>query len=118
LIIAFEPVQNLTLKIFGTNSEAHEWEHKLEDERLENPATVNYAALEKQIFERHPYKKEIQLYSFNLSDSSSYYVMNVAKSIGLKSAEDAERIYVDRQTGEEIATPGFVSAHNTVENTW
>src|SRR5690606_22484114 len=32
LIIAFEPVQNLTLKIFGTNSEAHEWEHKLEDE--------------------------------------------------------------------------------------
>ena len=118
LIIAFEPVQNLTLKIFGTNSEAHEWEHKLEDERLENPATVNYAALEKQIFERHPYKKEIQLYSFNLSDSSSYYVMNVAKSIGLKSAEDAERIYVDRQTGEEIATPGFVNAHNKVENAW
>lgn len=118
LIIAFEPVQNLTLKIFGTNSEAHEWEHKLEDERLENPATMNYAALEKQIFEQHPDKKEIQLYSFNLSDSSSYYVMNVAKSIGLKSAEDAERIYVDRQTGEEIATPGFVSAHNKVENAW
>lgn len=118
LIIAFEPIQNLTLKIFGTNSEAHEWEHKLEDERLENPATVNYAALEKQIFEQHPGKKEIQLYSFDLSDSSSYYVMNVAKSIGLKSAEDAERIYVNRQTGEEITTPDFVNAHNKVENAW
>ncbi|GAB3011305.1 PepSY-associated TM helix domain-containing protein [Niabella terrae] len=118
LIIAFKPVQNLTLKTFGTSAAAHEWEHEIEDARTAPGHNAHYATLETRLFEKYPDKKEIQIYTWDMNDSSAYYVMKIAKSIGLKSAENAQRIYVDQRTGRELLPPAYVNRHNKVENAY
>lgn len=118
LLIAFRPLQELTLKMFGTSSKAHEWEENIENIKIGADHWKNYADIEKDIFNRYPERNDIQIATFDLSDSSSYYIMRVAKSIGAKSAEKVTKLYVDRLTGKEIPVPKFVTTHNKIEDVY
>ncbi len=115
LLIAFEPLGNATMRLFG-GIDPHHWkpERVFSDEDKANSVFYINDAVD-AAFRMYPDKKEAQIATFRLG--GPYYNVRVSNRIGLKSAESPKDIFFDRVTGR-IATdvPQSVIRGNKVEN--
>jgi len=113
LIIAFEPFSKFTIKAFGGNA-SHDWEEQLPAfDDLKQPADINQTIA--KLFDSYPNAKEAQVATFKI-DSVGTYGLRLARTIGLKSADNAHIFFVDRYSGKPIATPKEAEMHEVVEN--
>ncbi|RQP18322.1 MAG: PepSY domain-containing protein [Parapedobacter sp.] len=115
LIIAFHPWAEFTLKLFGGNP-SHEWMDTLSEHRGDaTPASVN--ATLASLFAQHPQKREAIVYTYSFG-KQGHYLLSLAKSAGLKSAEGAEPFAIDRYSGRPIELAHGNRMHLLVENTY
>ncbi len=113
LLIAFHPVAESTIKLFGGDPET-EWQKNLP----KNDSTKSVYPINKvvdQEFAKHPKQKVGQIWLYNL-DASGYYTTVTASNVGLKSAESPEIVFVDKYTGKEIQIPAKSHKTEYIEN--
>lgn len=115
LLIAFHPLAESTVKLFGGDPEHEKWE---KDMPLNDPAKSTFAinAVFEQEFTRHPQQKLGMIWLYNL-DSSGFYKVTTASKLGLKSAENAEMTFIDKYTGKNIPVPKKSMKGEYIENT-
>lgn len=113
LIIAFKPLDTFTKNVFGGNA-AVELEKILPKNDTTRMAFPINEAIE-AAYSLYPEKQEVQLYTYRLKQSG-YYTLNVAKRIGLKSAEANEFLVVDKYTGDKIVLPEEGEMNEKIEN--
>ncbi len=113
LIIAFKPLFHLTANTFGGNS-AVEWNQNLTD-RQESDERFPVREVMNAVFDACPEANEIQYYTFK-SDEWSYYAMNAARRIGLKSAMNNKFFVFDCYSGEMLDLPPEAIVNEKVEN--
>lgn len=114
LIIAFGPMADLTLKVFG-GATGHEWEEGLPA----NDTTKSVASIEhvvQRYFKNDPSVKAVQLGTYFL-DKRGYYMLSAVSWVGLKN-HVGHTYLVDKHSGEELALDASVSRHFEVENVW
>ncbi|MFC6100482.1 PepSY-associated TM helix domain-containing protein [Olivibacter domesticus] len=113
MIIAFKPFAKFTIEAFG-GSASHDWEAQLPAfDASKRPSDINRTISE--LFAAHPDKKEAQLETFKI-DSAGTLGLRLARTIGLKSADDAHVFFVDRYSGKPVAAPKEAKMHEVVEN--
>ncbi len=115
LLIAFEPLGNATMRLFG-GIDPHHWksERVFSDEDKANSVFHINDAVD-AAFRMYPDKKEAQVATYRLD--APYYNVRVSNRIGLKSAENPEDMFFDRVTGKvAIDVPQSVINGNKVEN--
>lgn len=116
LIIAFEPLGNATMRLFG-GVDPHHWKpERVFTEEDKSHATFHINDAVDEAFRMYPDKKEAQVATYKMD--TPYYTVRVSNRIGLKSAESPENIFFDRITGK-VATdiPQTVIKGNQLENT-
>lgn len=113
LIIAFKPFAKFTVEAFGGNA-SHGWEETLpafEDGKV--PADINKTVF--TLFAQNPRAKEAQVPTYKI-DSAGSYGLKLARTIGLKSADNAIIYFIDRYSGQPIDVPREAAMHELVEN--
>lgn len=113
LIIAFKPLQKLTISAFGGDP-AHAWEETLPKfKEQQKPVELNDIISEN--FKKFPNAQAAQVATFKM-DSSGYYGIKFSRMVGLKSSDGADFVFVDRFSGKEINPPKAGLMHEKVEN--
>ncbi len=113
LIIAFKPLQKLTIASFGGDT-SHAFEKSLPDFKPEKQPYELNTVIERN-FKRFPEAQAAQVATFKM-DSSGYYAINFARMIGLKSSDKANHVFVDRYSGETLHVAKSALMHEKVEN--
>lgn len=113
LIIAFKPLQKLTIGAFGGDA-SHAFEKSLPVFRPDKKAYELNTILE-QNFTRFPEATAAQIATYKL-DSSGYYAVNFARMVGLKSSDEANHLFFDRYSGRELKVAKAGLLHEKVEN--
>lgn len=115
LIIAFKPLQKLTIGAFGGDT-SHGFEKALPKFRPERQAYELNKVIEDN-FARFPDSRAAQVSTYRL-DSSGYYAINFARMVGLKSSDGANHVFADRYSGKtlDVAKAGLM--HEKVENVY
>ncbi len=115
LIIAFHPLQDITIRSFGGDPE-HDWMYTLAPHKEDaNSLSIDQVLLD--LFQQHPEKKEAKVWLYNL-DETGYYMVSLGRSIGLKSVEAHLPIAVNRYSGQEIRLTYPQKMHIIVENSY
>lgn len=113
LIIAFKPLSKLTIEAFGGNA-SHDWEENLPAfDGEKNPADINKTIF--TLFAQNPDAQEAQVATYKI-DSAGSYGLRLARTIGLKSADNAHIYFIDRYSGQAIDAPQEAEMHELVEN--
>jgi len=115
LIIAFHPLAEWTIRTFGGDP-SHKAEKVMPKFKPNETAPDIFHAID-NLFAAYPDKKEAQVLTYKL-DSAGYYMVTLAKSIGLKSAEDADYFFIDRFSSKVINTPSDMIKHEEIENAY
>lgn len=115
LLIAFEPLGNATMRLFG-GVDTHHWKSERvfsDKDKAHSVFRINDAV--DATFRMYPGKQEAQVATYRLE--GAYYNVRVSNRIGLKSAESPKDLFFDRVTGK-IATdvPPSVIKGNAVDN--
>ncbi|MGJ1362490.1 outer membrane beta-barrel protein [Sphingobacterium spiritivorum] len=114
LIIAFHPLQEWTVSAFGGDPE-HEWMDSISTLHQADPISAELVI--KNLFTQYPDKKEAQLSTFDL-EAEGHYMINLGKSIGLKSVESQLPLAIDKYNGKEITLTNAQLMHMKVENVY
>jgi len=114
LFIAFKPVAESTVKLFGGDSKI-EWQKGMPKPDSTRQSVDMNVIINKE-FEKFPDKTMAQIWVYNL-DKAGYYMANTATNVGLKSAENVQMSFLDRYTGKEITLPAKALKTEYVENT-
>lgn len=102
LIIAFQPLANLTKDAFGGDSSRNVQKELAKSTQFDSTqVSVPINTVIQKTFAGFPDKKEIQVYTYKL-DASGCYILNAAKKIGLKSAQSNKFLVFNRYTGNQI----------------
>jgi len=113
LIIAFKPFSKFTIEAFGGNA-SHDWEEKLPAfDSEKTPADMNKTVF--ALFAQNPEAREAQIATYKI-DSMGSYSVRLARTIGLKSADNASIYFIDRYSGQPIDAPRDAEMHEIVEN--
>lgn len=113
LIIAFKPFAKFTIEAFGGNA-SHDWEDQLPGfDASKQPADVNRTIAE--LFAVYPDAEEAQVSTYTM-DKAGTYGLRLARTVGLKSADNAHIFFIDRYKGKPIAAPKEAELHEIVEN--
>lgn len=115
LIIAFQPINHFTLNAFGGNSSRDVVKELAKTNSTQVSIPLNIVV--QKIFASFPDKKEIQVYTYNFEEEGCY-IINVAKIIGLKSAQSNRFLVFDRYTGKEIKLEKELLKNELIENTY
>lgn len=115
LIIAFQPIQHATTKVFGGEID-HKWQENLSSPDS-TPASRSIDLRVQELFKQFPEKQEAQISTYNLA-KSGHIMVALAKSIGLKSAESSTDFAIDKYSGEIIPMTEAQRMHLIVENTF
>lgn len=115
IIIAFKPLQKLTINSFGGDA-SHEWEEQLPKFNAE-AKSVELNNIIDSYFEKLPWAEAAQVATYKM-DSSGYYGMTFAKRVGLKSRDGNHPVFFDKQSGKEINVPQSAILHENIENVY
>jgi uncharacterized iron-regulated membrane protein len=113
LIIAFQPLSNLTLNAFGGDSS----QILPKNETTTNKKAIPMNSVIEKAFKCYPEKHEVQVYTYNLN-KSAYYILNVAKQIGIKSARSNQLLIFNKSTGKEIQISKELLQNERIKNTY
>jgi uncharacterized iron-regulated membrane protein len=113
LILAFESWKNVTIDVFGGNSQLNwkknttEWDRSIQPYPLNNIIERN--------FNDHPEKSQIQIMTY-LKDAG-YYYLKASERVALKSTIGQTFLVFDKRDGKEVRMPETVYRNETIENT-
>ena len=115
LIIAYTPLSQATIKLFGGNAAAS-WEENAPLYNTELPDYPINDMLDKA-FAKFPNKDELQLYTFFLKDKG-YLPVKATKKVNLKSTQTLDFVVYNRHTGEEMPISEEAILTEKIENTF
>ncbi len=117
LLIAFKPLSSVTQNAFGGNPELQMKNVFAKSSSDTNTKTFPINLTIDKAFKTYPDKDEIQFYTYWLNDWD-YYVMNIAKKIGIKSAMNVELIAFNKYSGSQFVMPNEFKINKKVENAY
>lgn len=114
LLIAFKPLSDATVQIFGGDP-SHDWENLMP----EYNSNLSFAPMNDAIsdaFAKDSLATAVQIF-FPRKDSATYYGMATASQVGLKSYIGSMS-FIDKYTSKEITLPESSVIHEKVENAY
>lgn len=112
LILGFESWKNITIDLFGGDSQLNWKKNTTEWDRSLQPYPMNNII--ESTFKNHPEKSQIQIMTY-LKDAGYYYV-KASDRVALKSTTDQKFLVFNKHDGKEVRMPEKIYRNETIEN--